>query len=353
MAPQSAFAADEKKTAASQTAANLDDDFFLQGEYAGNVSASPASPVWTGLQVIALGEGEFLAVEYRGGLPGNGWDRQTRSEYSGHRTAADSALLIGDTRRLTVRRGLVVVKDEADKEIGRLKKILRRSQTFGARPPTGAQVLFCGRDAREFTSGVVTPDHLLVAGADTKLSFDDFSMHVEFRTPYMAQARGQARGNSGIYIQKRYEVQILDSFGLRGADNECGALYKQRPPLLNMSFPPLIWQTYDMDFTAARFDAAGEKTANARITVRHNGVVIHDNVEITGKTGGGAVEGADPAPIRLQDHGNLVHFRNIWVVEPSRTDAPKSPPFALSKHLQALSPLSMASRQLAAMPALP
>jgi len=311
LAPQIAVAADGK------TAAKLDDDFYLQGEYAGTISLGASSPVWTGLQVIALGAGRFQAVEYAGGLPGNGWDQQTRAEYTGHRPAAGIAELAGESRRYTVRRGSVVVKDQAGHEIGRLKKVLRRSQTFGARPPAGAQVLFCGRDAREFTGGVVTPDHLLVAGADTKRSFGDFTMHVEFRTPYMASARGQARGNSGVYIQKRYEVQILDSFGLGGADNECGGLYKQRAPLLNMSFPPLTWQTYDIDFTAAKFDAAGKKTANARITVRHNGVVIHDNVEITGKTGGGAAEGPDPAAIKLQDHGNLVHFRNIWIVEPS------------------------------------
>ena len=315
LARQSAIAADEKKTAAAQSEAKLDDDFFLQGEYVGTVSSGAWPPVWTGLQVIALGNGEFQAVEYVGGLPGNGWDGHTRTEYAGHRTASDRALLTGDARRLTVRRGLVIVNDDAGKEIGRLRKTLRRSQTVGARPPAGAQVLFCGRDAREFASGVVTPDHLLVAGADTKQSFGDFSIHLEFRTPYMALARGQARGNSGVYIQKRYEVQILDSFGLRGADNESGALYKQRPPKLNMSFPPLTWQTYDIDFKAARFDAVGNKTANARITVRHNGVVIHDNVEITAKTGGGAAEGPDPAPIRLQDHGNLVHFRNIWIID--------------------------------------
>jgi hypothetical protein len=311
--PSIGLAADPK-TAAAQTAAKLDDDFFLQGEYAGSISVGASSPVWTGLQVIALGDGAFHAVEYTGGLPGNGWDLQTRQEYDGTRTEADRVQLTGDSRRFTVRRGYVVVKDDAGKELGRLPKVLRRSQTFGAAPPAGAQVLFYGRDARAFTGGVVTPDHLLVAGADTKDSFGDFSMHLEFRTPYMAQARGQSRGNSGVYIQKRYEVQILDSFGLRGVDNECGGLYKQRAPLLNMCFPPLTWQTYDIDFTAAKFDGEGKKTASARITVRHNGVVIHDNVEITGKTGGGSAEGPDPAVIKLQDHGNLVHFRNIWIV---------------------------------------
>lgn len=313
-AAQITVAADGK-TAAATAAAKLDDDFFLQGEYAGSLSSAGASPIATGLQVIALGEGAFAAVEYGGGLPGNGWDGQTRTEYTGQKSAPEIAELAGAGRRLTVRHGWVVVQDEAGQESGRLKRVLRRSQTFGAPPPAGAQVLFCGRDAREFKSGVVTADHLLVAGADTRQSVGDFSMHLEFRTPYMPAARGQARGNSGVYIQKRYEVQILDSFGLRGAENECGGLYKQRAPLLNMSFPPLTWQTYDIDFTAAKFDADRHKTANARITVKHNGVVIHDDVEITGKTGGGDAEGPNPAPIRLQDHGNLVHFRNIWITK--------------------------------------
>lgn len=335
IAPQLDLAADAK-SAAAQTPAKLDDDFFLQGEYVGTLSSGPSPETSTGLQVIALGKGEFQAVEYAGGLPGNGWDEKTRRDYVGHKTAANRAILTGESKRLTVRRGLVVVQDESGQEIGRLKKVLRRSQTFGAPPPVGAQVLFYGRDAREFTSGVVTSDHLLVAGADTKQSFGDFSMHAEFRTPYMAPARGQARGNSGVYIQKRYEVQILDSFGLRGAENECGGLYKQRAPLLNMCFPPLTWQTYDIDFTAARFNAAGKKTAGARITVRHNGVVIHDNVEITGKTGGGAAEGPDPGPIKLQDHGNLVHFRNIWIVRSSKLPACDSVPLCVAHAVPAV-----------------
>jgi len=138
---------------------------------------------------------------------------------------------------------------------------------------------------------------------------------LEFRTPYMPQARGQGRGNSGVYIQQRYEVQILDSFGLDGVDNECGGLYKQTAPAVNMCLPPLAWQTYDIWFTAARFAADGKtKVANARITVLHNGVPIHANREITAKTGGGKVEGPEDFPINLQDHGNPVTYRNIWLV---------------------------------------
>jgi len=221
---------------------------------------------------------------------------------------------------MTVRRSRVVVQDAAGNRIGELTKMLRRSQTLGATPPPHARVLFSGWDARCFAKGSVTADHFLVAGADTNQSYGDFTMHLEFRTPYMPQARGQGRGNSGVYIQGRYEVQVLDSFGLEGADNECGGLYKQRAPLLNMAFPPLAWQTYDIDFTAARFDAAGRKTKNARITVRLNGIVVQNDVEITAKTGAGAPEGPDPRPIRLQDHGNPVHFRNIWIVERKAND---------------------------------
>jgi hypothetical protein len=151
----------------------------------------------------------------------------------------------------------------------------------------------------------------------------DFQMHLEFRTPYMPQARGQGRGNSGVYIQQRYEVQILDSFGLDGVDNECSGLYKQTAPAVNMCLPPLAWQTYDIWFTAARFSANGKsKVANARITVLHNGVPVHSNREVTNKTGGGKVEGPEDFPINLQDHGNPVTFRNIWLVSEDGNAAP-------------------------------
>ena len=129
----------------------------------------------------------------------------------------------------------------------------------------------------------------------------------------MPYARGQARANSGVYIQRRYEVQILDSFGLKGVHNECGGLYRQQEPDVNMCFPPLSWQTYDIEFTAAQWNAAGEKTANARLTVLHNGEPIHRNRELRNKTGAGKPEGPEPLPIYLQDHGNPVQFRNVWL----------------------------------------
>jgi len=298
-----------------QNPAPIDVDYHLQGEFTGWLSAPESSPRAAGLQVVALGNGEFRAVEYPGGLPGNGGDMRSRRIYSGQRGTLRTAEFAGQGRRLQVHPWSAEVRDASGRLLGRLARVQRISRTLGARPPAGAQVLFLGRDAREFTKGNVTYDHFLVAGADTNDSFGDFSLHVEFRTPYMPGARGQGRGNSGVYLQERYEVQILDSFGLEGADNECGGLYKQRAPRLNMCFPPLIWQTYDIDFMAARFDPSGRKLSNARISARHNGVLIHDNTELIAKTGGGAAEGPDPRPIRFQDHGNPVHFRNIWLVK--------------------------------------
>ena len=150
----------------------------------------------------------------------------------------------------------------------------------------------------------------------TKDRFKDFNLHIEFRTPFMPEARGQGRGNSGVYLQGRYEIQVLDSYGLEGRDNECGGIYQVGAPMVNMCLPPLQWQTYDITFQAPRFDASGNKTEDAVVTVVHNGVTIHDRRRLPGPTGG-AMDGneSEPGGIYLQDHGNPVRFRNIWLVE--------------------------------------
>ena len=305
------IAAGSHVTAHAQQA---DPDFALQGEYAGTVYSPGRGSQPVGLQVVALGGGKFDAVEYAGGLPGGGWDRTVRRKLSGQ-AENGSLVLAGEGASYLVATNVARSLDQAGRETGRLVKQQRHSATLGLRPPAGAVVLFDGRRNEELPAAKITDDGLLLAGVLTKRPVDAFRLHLEFRTPYMPEARGQARGNSGVYIQQRYEVQILDSFGLEGVENECGGLYRQTRPDLNMCLPPLAWQTYDIWFTPPQFAEDGKtKTANARITVLHNGVAIHRHREITAKTGGGKAEGGDPLPINLQDHGNPVMFRNIWLV---------------------------------------
>lgn len=148
----------------------------------------------------------------------------------------------------------------------------------------------------------------------TKRNFSDFKMHAEFKTPQMpASVKGQSRGNSGIYIQRRYELQILDSFGAEPKENDCASLYRTRAPDKNVCRLPGRWQSFDIIFHAARYEGQ-TKVKDARITVWHNGELVHNDVAIPNKTGAGQPEGPDPQPILLQDHGNEVSFRNIWIV---------------------------------------
>lgn len=151
-----------------------------------------------------------------------------------------------------------------------------------------------------------------------KQKFQDFELHLEFNVPETPPGtKHQGRGNSGVYIQRRYEVQILDSYGLKPGYNDCGALYKTKPPDSNACKKAGKWQSYDITFHAPRFEKKGKafnKIKNARITVLHNGVLIHDDVEIPNKTGLGLPEGPNPRPILLQDHSNKVRFRNIRIV---------------------------------------
>lgn len=148
----------------------------------------------------------------------------------------------------------------------------------------------------------------------TKREFADYQLHVEFWLPLMADASGQARANSGVYMHGRYEVQVLDSYGLKSQSNDCGGIYGVGAALVNACRPPEQWQSYDIVFHAPTLDAQGKKLTNARMTVLQNGVLIQDNVEVPGPTTA-AISSDDRAvgPVMLQDHGCPVRYRNIWL----------------------------------------
>jgi hypothetical protein len=288
-------------------------DYAIQGEYVGRLGKGDL-----GAEVVARGDGEFLVNLLPGGLRGEGGDYSKRIEGKAQRKKEEDVATVTSKDgkwTATIASGHMRGKT-ADGEAFNLKRVVRESKTLGKRAPAGAIVLFDGKNADEWVGGKMVDHHLLGSDVASKRSFKDHKIHLEFRLSFMPYARGQGRSNSGVYVQHRWEIQVLDSFGLKGENNECGGIYSQYKPLVNMCYPPLTWQTYDINFKAARFDKEGKKVANAVISVRHNGVLIHDNVELKkGETGGGRKEDGTPGPLFLQGHGGQVQYRNIWVVE--------------------------------------
>lgn len=294
--------------------AKADPDFSIQGEYIGEVSHEGETHK-LGAQVIARGKGKFEVVLSKGGLPGDGWKhgepslkmQGTAAELKGRWPDSDRELAgkIAD--------GKLTVSDTDGKPFV-LTRTQRKSPTLGAKPPAGAVVIFDGSNLDKFepVEGHLTEDKLLVSGVLAKPDYNNYKLHLEFRLSWMPEARGQGRSNSGVYVHNAYEIQVLDSFGLEGRNNECGGFYSIKDPDVNMCLPPMTWQTYDIDFTAPKYEG-DKKVSNARITLRHNGVAIHDDFELPRATPGGQGEGPGPRGIQLQGHGNKVMYRNIWL----------------------------------------
>jgi hypothetical protein len=192
-------------------------------------------------------------------------------------------------------------------------------------PPSDAMILFDGKDLSQWVNGEKWEirDGFAVAkesGITTKGNFGDCQLHLEWATPAEVTGSGQGRGNSGIYFMERYEVQILDSYENKTYfDGQAGAIYKQHPPLVNACRNPGEWQSYDILFTAPRFDEGGTLEKPASVTVLQNGIVVQNHFELLGGTfydRPPAYQAHSPkGAIHLQFHGNPVRFRNIWIRE--------------------------------------
>jgi hypothetical protein len=285
-----------------------DADFAVQGEYIAEGTA---------VQVVANGNGKFTAKWYVGGLPGAGWNGEKPKVLKGERQEGKVVLVANENGKNqsvgTIEKGELIMPPAA-----KLVRTERKSPTAGLAPPKGATILFDDVNSATNWAGSkiieLSDGKYLNNGIKSKKSFGACTLHVEFRLPWMPDSTGQGRANSGVYLQDRYEIQVLDSFGLDGKNNECGGIYTQYAPKTNMCLPPMVWQTYDIDFVPAKFEGE-KKTAPAKLTVRHNGVVIHDGVELKGPTGGGQPEKPTHGPLQFQNHGNPVVFRNVWIVE--------------------------------------
>ena len=315
--------------------AGLPRDFQVQGEYAGQ---------GMGAQVIALGKGQFQAVLYPGGLPGAGWDGKNKilldgkldagkavfvpaggkRNYMAGRAAEFSATRTFPPKGHKPYKGVIskgVFAGTSDKGADfSLQRTIRKANSLGAKPPQGAIALFDGskESMKNWAGGRLDEKTGLINtdGRDirTRKKFLNYIMHLEFMLPFKPDARSQGRGNSGFYQVDLYEMQILDSFGLMGLNNECGGIYQKADSKVNMCLPPLQWQAYDVDFNSAVMKD-GKKTRNAILTAQLNGVTIHEKLEINGRTGGsrGEPEGT-PGVIKLQGHGNPLQFRNVWIL---------------------------------------
>ena len=306
-------------------------DAFM-GEYEGTYQADRSQTTKAAAKVIAEGPGYYrVVVQAKPLTPGEptaqfeiyGVQQGTKVNLFGRANAGLwHGMIAGDK----------LVADPGYYGIGLdLRKTTRMSPTEGAQPPADAVVLLPfapGKlpDPSAWNGGPWKPQDDGSLQCDpskgsikTKQSFGDMKLHVEFWLPLMADNFGQARANSGVIINNIYEIQVLDSFGLVPSMGDCGAIYDQTRPTLNASLPPEHWQTYDITFRAPRMNPDGAVKEKAHVTVELNGIKVQDNIAIEGATAGHE-PGKPPAnvatgPLQLQDHGNRIRYRNIWLVE--------------------------------------
>ena len=306
-------AADKKRSYTNPKEA--DADYAIQGEYSGGLGADNEK---YGMQLIARGAGKFDAYSFSGGLPGDGFDPAADERAGPYKFATKDGVISAEHEEMkaVVKDGAIVVTGSSGEALGTLKRVDRKSKTLGKKAEKGALVLFDGSDTKGWKNGKMTKEGHLLRGTESLKKFQDCFLHMEFRVPYEPFGRGQGRGNSGVYMQRRYEVQIIDSFGEKASHNLCGGIYSIAPPKLNMSYPPLTWQTYDIEFKAAKYDDKGKKTADATMSVWHNGVLVHKDQKLGHRTTASPEkESPNPGAVFFQNHGHVVVYKNVWAIE--------------------------------------
>ena len=276
-------------------------------------------------QIIAEGKGQYRAVLMRGLWKTAKDLKQIRIELTGKIDDAGNVPLEGKGWKGTlIGRKTLVAKSEKGSFDG--KWTVRKSPTLCAKPPKGAIVLLAFEPGKEPAmeewankKWIPLTNSAMRVGRGSNFTvrkFGSVKLHIEWRCPYEPTRRGQGRGNSGVYLQKRYEVQVLESFGLASKSNDAGSIYKVANTKINASLPPLQWQTYDIEFKSAVIGADGKAKTPPMMSVVHNGVEIHKDQVLPGKTTAAAASGLIPKDsLMLQDHGNKVEYRNIWIVE--------------------------------------
>lgn len=303
----------------------------LMGEYAGQYLPERGAPLKALGRVFPLGDGLYRARLTAGTetVEGTRIPEKPALKLNLHGVLLKGKLPLGARLGEVEWSGMLEGGRLAASSEGRgrfeLRRIERRSPTAGAKAPAGAIVLLALANGppplAEWTNDTwkALPGGVMAVGKkdnSTRREFGDIRLHLEFRIPYEPAARGQGRGNSGVYLMDRYEIQVLDSFGLDMGGGDCGCFYHQARAPFNVCLPPLVWQTYDVTWRAPRFDEKGEVVRFPQVTVLHNGIKIHDRATLRRPTGGARDKRhVRTAPIRLQDHRHPVQYRNIWVVE--------------------------------------
>ena len=311
-----AWAAPREKAVKDPSVAAKDPDFAIQGEYAESSKIGGEGEKGRyGLQVVALGDGKFQAALYAGGLPGSGAESNEFVLLNGETK--------GDVTTLKAKSGetVVITGDKATATKGKRKlftydRVERKSPTLGKKAPKGAKVLF---EASKWIVSQAASNWMETSlkKVSSRSIPSETSLCILSSAPPISQ-RQSPEARTAATVAYIYSTTTRPRFSTplasRG-NSTSAALYRKKPPAVNMCLPPLSWQTYDIQFTAPRFKE-GKKIRNARITTRHNGVVIHDDFELDKGTGaGGGRPEKEKGQIHLQGHGNPVRFQNIWLLE--------------------------------------